>query len=143
LAVLGVTEEHARTATEVIAVVKRLGGARFQPTAEVIAGRIAALFEEGLLRPAPEDQPGEIRWQPSAAGQAHVQRLLMMPSGSPVATLAAVCACLNICFLEILDPVARDAVMDDLMAMAVSRRPCRPSMAWSIAPTWCSARSTA
>lgn len=29
--------------------------------------------------------------------------------------LAAICTCLEICFLAVLDPVARDAVMDDLM----------------------------
>jgi hypothetical protein len=40
----------------------------------------------------------------------------MMPSASPAGVLAAVCACLKICFLEMLDPVARDAVMHDLMA---------------------------
>jgi hypothetical protein len=30
--------------------------------------------------------------------------------------LAAVCACLKICFLDMLEPGARDAVIDDLMA---------------------------
>ena len=40
LAVLGVLSERARTAAEVIAIVKRLGGAHFQPTSEVIAGRL-------------------------------------------------------------------------------------------------------
>ena len=49
LAVLGVASERARTAAEVISVVKRVGGARFQPTTDVIAGRIAALAEAGLL----------------------------------------------------------------------------------------------
>jgi hypothetical protein len=44
-----------------------------------------------------------------------MQRLLMMPSGSPVDALAAVCACLKICFLDLLEPEARDAVVDDLM----------------------------
>ena len=40
LAVLGILSERARTAAEVIALVKRLGGARFQPTSDVIAGRL-------------------------------------------------------------------------------------------------------
>lgn len=120
LAVLGVTSERARTAAEIIAVVKRVGGARFQPTADVIAGRIAALAEAGLLTSTPDAAParaaGEIRWLPSASGRAHVQRLLMTQSASPADTLAAVCACLKICFLEMLEPDARDAVIVDLMA---------------------------
>ena len=115
LAVLGVASERARTTAEVIAVVKRVGGARFQPTADVIAGRIAALAEAGLLALAPGSAVGG-PWRPSAAGRAQVQRLLMMPSGSPVDALAAVCACLKICFLDLLEPAARDAVIDDLMA---------------------------
>jgi hypothetical protein len=40
----------------------------------------------------------------------------MRQSGSPVEALAAVCACLKICFLDMLEPAARDAVIDDLMA---------------------------
>ena len=76
LAVLGVASERARTAAEVISVVKRVSGARFQPTADVIAGRIAALAEAGLLTSTPEAVPacaaGEIRWRPSARGRAHV-----------------------------------------------------------------------
>jgi hypothetical protein len=62
LAVLGVTGERARTATEVIAVVKRVGGARFEPTADVIAGRLAALAEAGLLVSAPGDGRADVRW---------------------------------------------------------------------------------
>jgi DNA-binding PadR family transcriptional regulator len=120
LAVLGVASERARTAAEVISVVKRVGGARFQPTTDVIAGRIAALAEAGLLTSTPEAAPacaaGEIRWRPSASGRAHVQRLLMTESDSPADALAAVCACLKICFLEMLEPDARDAVIVDLMA---------------------------
>jgi hypothetical protein len=116
LAVLGVTSERARTVAEVIAVVKRVGGLRFQPTAEVIAGRIAALVEAGLLTPAPGAAAAGILWRPSTAGRVHVERLLMMQSGSPVNTLAAVCACFKICFLDMLEPGARDAVIDDLMA---------------------------
>lgn len=115
LAVLGVTSERARTTAEVIAVVKRVGGTRFQPTADVIAGRVAALAEAGLLAPAPESGPGG-PWRPTAAGRAEVQRLLMMPSGSPIDALAAICACLKICFLDLLESVARDAVVEDLMA---------------------------
>jgi len=115
LAVLGVASERARTTAEVIAVVKRVGGTRFQPTTDVIAGRIAALAEAGLLASPPAAVAGG-SWRPSAAGRAHVQRLLMMPSGSPVDALAAVCACLKICFLDLLQPAARDAVIDDLMA---------------------------
>jgi Putative AphA-like transcriptional regulator len=115
LAVLGVTGERARTAAEVINVVKRIGGARFQPTADVIAGRVAALAELGLLVAA-RSSSGEAAWRPSAAGQAHVERLLLTPSGSPANALAAVCASLKLCFLELLQPAARDAVIDDLKA---------------------------
>jgi Putative AphA-like transcriptional regulator len=115
LAVLGVTSEHARPVAEVIAVVKRVGGARFQPTAEVIAGRIAALAEAGLLTPVAGAAAG-VLWRPSRAGRARVERLLVMQSGSPVSALAAVCASLKICFLEMLEPDARDAVIDGLMA---------------------------
>ena len=64
---------------EVIALVKRLGGTRFQPTSDVIAGRIAALVETGLLSALPDDTPGDVRWQPAASGRAHLQRLLMTP----------------------------------------------------------------
>jgi len=116
LAVLGVTSQRAQSAAEVIAVVKRVGGARFQPTAEVVAGRIAALVEAGLLVPMAGAAAAGVLWRPSAAGRAHVERLLMMQNGSPVHALAAVCACLKICFLDMLEPGARDAVIDDLMA---------------------------
>lgn len=40
----------------------------------------------------------------------------MAPSWSPEHALAAVCACLKIRFLEMLEPEARDAVLVDLMA---------------------------
>jgi DNA-binding PadR family transcriptional regulator len=120
LAVLGVASERARTAAEVISVVKRVGGARFQPTADVIAGRIAALAEAGLLTSTPDAAPArdsdEVRWLPSPSGHARVQRLLTTQSASPADALAAVCACLKICFLEMLEPEARDAVIVDLMA---------------------------
>jgi Putative AphA-like transcriptional regulator len=120
LAVLGVASERPRTTGEVIGVVKRMGGARFQPTTDVIAGRIAALAEAGLLTPVPDGAPGrasrEMRWRPSASGRTHVQRLLMTQSAPPEHALAAVCACLKICFLEMLEPDARGAVMVDLMA---------------------------
>jgi hypothetical protein len=116
LAVLGVVSERARTAAEVIAIVKRLGGVRFQPTSDVIAGRMAGLIEAGLLTPSPDGATEEVRWQPAPSGRAHVQRLLMMPSAAPVSALAAVCACLKICFLEVLEPDARHAVLEDLIA---------------------------
>lgn len=135
LAVLGVASERARTAAEVVSVVKRVGGARFQPTTDVIVGRIAALAEAGLLTSMPDATSGGLRWRPSASGRAHVQRLLMAQSASPADALAAVCACLKICFLEMLEPEARDAVLIDLMAAhrralsqaqgALSGCPCR------------------
>jgi hypothetical protein len=116
LAVLGIASERARTAAEVVSMVKRVGGARFQPTTDVIAGRIAALAEAALLTPVLDGAPGEIRWRLSASGRTHMQRLLMTQSAPPAGALAAVCACLKICFLEVLDPDARGAVMVDLMA---------------------------
>ena len=148
LAVLGVASERARTAAEVISVVKRVGGARFQPTADVIAGRIAALAEAGLLTSTPDAAParasGEVRWRPSASGRAHVQRLLMTQSASPADALAAVCACLKICFLEMLEPDARDAVIGrsdgGASARAGSRRrrrsPAVPADAPSSSAIW-------
>ena len=45
LAVLGVASERARSARELLAAVRHIGGGRFQPTAEVGGGRIAALAE--------------------------------------------------------------------------------------------------
>jgi Putative AphA-like transcriptional regulator len=116
LAVLGVTSERARSAAEVIAAVKHIGAARFQPTADVIVGRVVALAEAELLNATRNASSGEAVWRPSPAGQTHMERLLLMPSGSPVDALAAVCACLKIGFLELLQPDARDAVMVDLMA---------------------------
>jgi DNA-binding PadR family transcriptional regulator len=119
LAVLGLASERARTAAEVISVVKRVGGTRFRPTTDVIAGRIAALAEAGLLTTAdgaPGPAPAEMRWRPSASGRAHVERLLLSQSAPPADALAALCACLKICFLEMLEPEARGAVMLDLLA---------------------------
>ena len=115
LAVLGVASERARSPRELLAAVRHIGGGRFQPTAEVVSGRIAALAEAGLLVPA-TDEGAETRWRPSRAGQAHVQRLLLMRSGPPVDALAALCTCLKICFLEMLEGAARRAVLDDLLA---------------------------
>ena len=114
LAVLGVASERARSQRELLAAVRHIGGGRFQPTAEVVGWRIAALAEAGLLVAA--DDGTETRWRPSRAGQAQIQRLLLMRSGPPVDALAAVCACLKICFLEMLDGAARRAVLDDLLA---------------------------
>jgi DNA-binding PadR family transcriptional regulator len=116
LAVLGVVSERARTTAEVIAAIKRLGGARFRPTSDVIGGRIAALAEAGLLAALPGAAPGDVRWQPAARGRAHLQRLLTTPSAAPVNALSALCASLKICFLEMLEPEARHAVLDDLIA---------------------------
>ena len=45
-----------------------------------------------------------------------MERLLLTPSGPPVHALAAACACLKLCFLELLRPDARDAVIEDLLA---------------------------
>jgi len=115
LAVLGVTGERARTAQEIVAVVKRVGGPRFQPTGEVIADRVAALAEAGLVAPRPGRASGEPVWQPSAAGRAHIHRLLVMRGGSPGEALAAVCARLKICFLGMIGPKARGAVLEDLL----------------------------
>jgi hypothetical protein len=117
LAVLGVTSERARTAAEVVAAVKHVGAARFQPITDVIVGRVVALAEAGLLTSAPSAPTGELVWRPSPAGQAHMQRLLLMPSGSPANALAAVCACFKLCFLELLQPAAREAVVEDLVAV--------------------------
>jgi hypothetical protein len=116
LAVLGVSSERARSTAEVISVVKRLGGARFLPTADVIAGRIGALAEAGLLVSTPDGASEDIRWRTSASGHAHVQRLLMTRSAPPADALAAVCACLKICFLDMLEPDARGEVVVDVMA---------------------------
>ena len=52
LAVLGVTSERARTAAELVAAVKEVGTARFQPVTDVIVGRVGALAEAGLLSSA-------------------------------------------------------------------------------------------
>jgi DNA-binding PadR family transcriptional regulator len=116
LAVLGVTREQARTAAEVVAAVKHIGAARFQPITDVIVGRLLALAEAGLLISARSGPSGEVAWRPSPAGQEHMERLALMPSGSPVNALAAVCASLKLCFLELLQPDAREAVIEDLLA---------------------------
>jgi DNA-binding PadR family transcriptional regulator len=114
-AVLGVVSERARTTAEVVAIIQRLGGARFRPTAEVVAGRIVALAEAGLLT-ASGGAPGDGRWQPAARGRAYLQRLLTTPSALPVDALSTLCAGLKTCFLEMLEPAARQAVLEDLMA---------------------------
>jgi hypothetical protein len=114
LAVLGVTSERARTAAEVVAAVKQIGALRFQPITDVVVGRVAALAQAGLLVSARSGSSGEVAWRPSAAGRTHVERLLLVPSGSPANALAALCACLKLCFLELLQPAARDVVIEDL-----------------------------
>lgn len=53
LAVRGVLNERAYSSRELLAAVRHIGGGRFQPSAEVVAGRIAALAEAGLLAPLP------------------------------------------------------------------------------------------
>jgi hypothetical protein len=116
LAVLGVTKEQARTAAEVVAAVKHIGAARFQPITDVIVGRLLALAEAGLLISARSGSSGEVAWRPSPAGQEHMERLALTPSGSPTNALAAVCASLKLCFLELLRPDAREAVIEDLLA---------------------------
>jgi hypothetical protein len=116
LAVLGVTSERARTAAEVVAAVKHVDAARFQPITDVIVGRVVALADAGFLTSVRSGSLDEVAWRPSPAGQAHIERLLLMPSGSPVDGLAAVCACLKLCFLELLKPAAREAVVEDLVA---------------------------
>src|SRR5918996_3727623 len=108
LAVLGVTSERARTAAEVVAAVKYIGARRFQPVTDVVVGRVAALAEAGLLVSARPGSSGEVAWRPSAAGRAHVERLFLVPSSAPANALAALCACLKLCFLELLQPAARD-----------------------------------
>jgi hypothetical protein len=114
LAILGMVGERARSTSALIAAARRVGGGRFQPTGDVIEGRIAALVETGLLVAGVPS--GEPLWQLSAAGRAQIQRLLMSRAGAPGDALAEVCAGLKICFLGLLDPEARGAVLDDLLA---------------------------
>jgi hypothetical protein len=116
LAVLGVTSERAQTAADLVAAVKEVGAARFQPVTDVILGRVGALAKAGLLNPVRAGASGEVVWRPSPAGRAYMERLLLMPSGPPVHALAAACACLKLCFLELLQPAAREAVIEDLLA---------------------------
>jgi DNA-binding PadR family transcriptional regulator len=116
LAVLGVTSERARTAADVVAAVKEVGAARFQPVTDVILGRVGALAEAGFLSAERTGSSGDVVWRPSCAGRAYMERLLLMPSGPPVHALAAACACLKLCFLELLQPEAREAVIEDLLA---------------------------
>jgi DNA-binding PadR family transcriptional regulator len=116
LAVLGVTSERARTAADVVAAVKEVGAARFQPVTDVIVGRIGALADAGLLSAARTGAIDEVVWRPSVAGRAYMERLLRTPSGPPVYALAAACACLKLCFLELLQPDVREAVIEDLLA---------------------------
>src|SRR5262245_25218346 len=98
LAVLGVTSERARTALDVVAAIKQVGAARFQPVTDVILGRMAALAEAGLLGAARSGSDGDLVWRPSQAGRAYMERLLLMPSSPPVHALAAACASLKLCF---------------------------------------------
>ena len=116
LAVLGVTSERARTAADVVAAVKEVSATRFQPVTDVIVGRVGALADAGLLSSARTGASGEVVWRPSLAGRAYMERLLLMPSGPPVYALAAACACLKLCFLELLQPDAREAVIEGLLA---------------------------
>jgi hypothetical protein len=116
LAVLGVVSEQPASAPEVVAAIRRIGGgAGFQPTADVVNERIAALARAGLLAPAPDQLAGRRCWRPSQAGRAGLHDLLMLPNGSPGEALAAVCARLKICFVDMLDPEARGAMLDDLL----------------------------
>lgn len=115
LAVLGVVSEHPSSDAEVVAAVRRVGGTRFHPTADVVAGRIAALARVGLLVPASNQLAGQRRWRASQAGRARLRHLLMLRSGPPGEALAGVCVGLKICFLDMLDPEARGAVIDDLL----------------------------
>ena len=115
LAVLGVTSERARTAADVVAAVREVGAARLQPVTDVIVGRVGALAAAGLLSLA-RSKSGEAVWGPSPAGRAYMERLLLMPSGPPVYALAAACACFKLCFLELLQPDARETVIEDLLA---------------------------
>jgi hypothetical protein len=115
LGVLGVVSEQPASAPEVVASVRRVGGVSFQPTADVVNERIAALVRAGLLAPAPDQLAGRRCWRPSRAGRAHLRDLLMLPNGSPAEALAGVCARLKICFVDILEPEARGAMLDDLL----------------------------
>jgi DNA-binding PadR family transcriptional regulator len=116
LAVLGVVSEQPASAAELVAAVRRVGGgARFEPTADVVNGRIAALARAGLLAPTADELAGQRCWRASEAGRARLRDLLMLPSGSPGEALAAVCARLKICFVDRLDPDARGAMLDDLL----------------------------
>jgi Putative AphA-like transcriptional regulator len=115
LAVLGVLSEQPASAPEVVASVRRVGGVSFQPTAEVVNGRIAALARAGLLAPAPDQLADQPCWRSSQAGRARLHDLLMLPSGSPEEAMAGVCARLKICFVDMLEPEARGAMLDDLL----------------------------
>jgi DNA-binding PadR family transcriptional regulator len=117
LAVLGVVSEQPAGAAEVVVAVRRIGGgARFQPTADVVHGRIGALARAGLLVPKSDEVAGQRCWRASQAGRAHLRDLMTLPSGSPGEALSAVCVRLKICFVGMLDPEARGAMLDDLLA---------------------------
>ena len=115
LAVLGVLSEQPAGAAEVVAAVRRVGGARFQPTADVVHGRIAALARAGLLTPASDRGAGQRCWRASHGGRLRLRELLMLPSGSPGEALTEACVRLKICFVGMLDPEARGTMLDDLL----------------------------
>ena len=116
LAVLGMVSEQPASTAEVVAAVRRVGGgARFQPTADVVNGRIAALAGARMLVPASDQLAGPRCWRASQAGRVRLRDLLMLPSGSPGEALAAVCVRLKICFVDMLDREARGAMLDDLL----------------------------
>ena len=102
LAILGVVSDGGLPLEAVVKVVKRIGGPRFRPTAEVIAARVGALVEAGCLVPPGDDQ--EARLGLSEAGRAGIQRLLRRGGDAPGEALGAVCQTLRLCLLELLPP---------------------------------------
>jgi DNA-binding PadR family transcriptional regulator len=119
LAILGVVSEGATTSETIVGVVKRIGGGKFRPTAEVIDNRIGALLEAGCLTPLEAGKwPGRVEL--SAVGRSAIQRLLHGSTLAPGEALGSICQTLRVCLLELLPPELRREVLGE--AIAANRR---------------------
>lgn len=111
LAVLGVVREGCAAFDEVLTAAKALADADWQPTADVLAAAMTRVLDDALLR------QGADGFAITDDGEACLKALIEAAPASSRGAAARTAAALKVCFLDVLDPAARQDVLDDLIGL--------------------------
>lgn len=113
LAVLGIVYESPAAPDDVVAAVKYLGSAEWQPTTDVISACINRALSSGYLIFAVES-PQFLGL--SSKGKELFRSLMRTPAPSCRNWLGRTCLAVKVCFLNLLDRLDRNWLLQDIRA---------------------------